>query len=83
MIIIHNSCSCGNKACVVELFEPIEARNYIGVSAPTLNTYRNEGWLQGIPFQRGFVYTRDQLDAAIRAKNADRINTNVKEIYAS
>jgi len=66
----------------VELYEPVEARNYIGVSASTLNTYRNEGWLQGIPFQRGYVYTKDQLDAAIKVKNADRINTNVKEIYA-
>ena len=83
MIRIDNGCSCRDKACIVELYEPLEARNYIGVSAPTLNTYRNEGWLQGIPFQRGYVYTKDQLDAAIKAKNADRINTNVKEIHAS
>ena len=67
---------------VLELYQPIDARYELGVSDKTLNDCRLRGFIapdnELIAVGRGYVYTREQLDACIKAKGWDRENINVK-----
>ena len=66
---------------VLELYQPIDAQFHLGVSAGTLNDCRLKGYIapdnELIAVGRGYVYTREQLDACIKAKGWDRENINV------
>jgi hypothetical protein len=65
----------------VELYRPIEAAAYCKVSVPTLNLWRREGWVPGsgcIAFGRGWAYTKEALDSAMRDRNNDRRWTEVR-----
>lgn len=63
----------------VVLFGPTEAAYHVGIDNVTLNRWRRDGWLQGYPFGRGYVYTEAQLRAAVVARGRDRIDAHVFE----
>ena len=63
---------------VIKLYESLDAQNYLGVSAQTLNRWRREGWL--IPTAevgRGYAYTQEQLDDCIKVLGRDRKDKEV------
>lgn len=53
----------------VKLYTPLDAQDYCGISDQTLNKWRREGWLQGHPVGRGYLYTQQGLDDALRSRN--------------
>jgi predicted site-specific integrase-resolvase len=62
------------------LYQPLDAMQFLNVSSGTLNRYRREGFLEGIPVGRGFLYTREMLEDCIRNLGKDRENINVEVI---
>ncbi len=63
---------------IILLYESLDAQNYLGVSAATVNRWRREGWL--IPtaeIGRGYAYMQGQLDSCIKALGRDRKDTEV------
>ena len=63
---------------VIKLYESLDAQNYLGVAAQTLNRWRREGWL--IPTAavgRGYAYTQEQLDDCIKVLGRDRKDKQV------
>ena len=65
--------------CIRDSYGPTEAAYHIGVDCVTLNRWRRDGWLQGFPFGRGYVYTHRQLQDALVARGRDRIDAHVFE----
>ena len=61
----------------VQLFQPLDAMEYFQVSDATISRWRREGFLEGIPVGRGFVYTRQQLDECLSVRNKDREDMEV------
>ena len=67
-----------HKGGVIHLYESLDAQNYLGIAAHTLNKWRREGYL--IPTAevgRGYVYTKEQLDDCIKALGLDRKDKEV------
>ena len=67
-----------HKGGVNHLYESLDAQNYLGIAAQTLNKWRREGYL--IPTAevgRGYVYTKEQLDDCIKALGLDRKDKEV------
>ena len=65
----------------VDLYSPLEAQEYLGISVGTLGRWRREGWLVGSLVGRGYLYTREQLDDCLIAQGHDRRNINVEVIH--
>ena len=61
----------------VQLFQPLDAMEYCQVSDATISRWRREGFLEGIPVGRGFVYTQQQLDECLSIRNKDREDMEV------
>ncbi len=52
-----------------ELYNPLEASIYMGVSLQTLNKWRVEGYIRSFKIGRGNAYTREELDSGLRLLN--------------
>tara|TARA_R100000808_G_scaffold13296_1_gene32382 strand:+ start:106 stop:366 length:261 start_codon:yes stop_codon:yes gene_type:complete len=73
-----------------ELYNPLEASIYMGVSLQTLNKWRVEGYIRSFKIGRGNAYTREELDSGLRLlnernlgasrSNEDRENINLKYV---
>ena len=64
----------------IQMYQPVDAQDYLGVSEGTLNRYRREGRIQSFPVGRGNLYTREMLDECIVNLGKDRENINVEVI---
>jgi hypothetical protein len=65
----------------VELYEPLDAQLFLGVSANTLSKWRREGWIRGpIPIGRGYAYTKDALAECLKLRRVDVKNKGVEYV---
>ena len=56
------------KGEVLQLYSPIDAQFYMGVSETTLNRYRKERYFDPsklLEIGRGYLYTKEALDEAL------------------
>ena len=71
------------KGEVLQLYSPIDAQFYMGVSETTLNRYRKERYFDPsklLEIGRGYLYTKEALDEALINLGKDREETNVIRI---
>jgi hypothetical protein len=81
MIKVKTQCKSCATHTTTEFLRPIEARSILGISEPTLNRYREEGFLQGHKFGRGYLYTQDQLESCARELRKEDQYKNMEIIY--
>ena len=65
----------------LNLYSPLEAANYCGVSIQTLNRWRQTGHVDPsgtVEIGRGHLYTERALTGALQATNYDRRDINVE-----
>jgi len=68
---------------VLQLYSPIDAQFYMGVSETTLNRYRKERYFDPsklLEIGRGYLYTKEALDEALINLGKDREEINVIRI---
>ena len=66
------------KGEVIHLYESLDAQEYLGIAAQTLNKRRREGYLMPTAeVGRGYVYTKEQLDDCVKALGLDRKDKEV------
>jgi hypothetical protein len=64
-----------------DLYRPIEAASYIGISSATLAVWRREEWLRGYRVGATHLYTTAQLNKAARDKGLPLLwDTNFVEV---
>ena len=71
------------KGEVLQLYSPIDAQFYLGVSEGTLNRYRKERYFDPsklLEIGRGYLYTKEALDEALINLGKDREELNVVRI---
>ena len=71
------------KGEVLQLYSPIDAQFYMGVSETTLNRYRKERYFDPsklLEIGRGYLYTKEALDEALINLGKDREEINVIRI---
>ena len=66
----------------VQLYQPLDAQLYLGVSNRTIDRWRREGWLLPAALVgRGYVYEKKALDECwqLRNQNQDRLDKEITE----
>lgn len=73
-----------------QIYNPLEASIYMGISQEMLNKHRREGYIRSFSIGRGYLYTKEDLDDALMLlskrntdlydPNEDRSSINVKYI---
>jgi predicted site-specific integrase-resolvase len=66
----------------VQLYQPLDAQQYLGVSNRTIDRWRREGWLLPAALVgRGYVYEKKALDECwqLRNQNQDRLDKEITE----
>jgi hypothetical protein len=63
-----------------ELYRPLEAADYIGISSATLAVWRREEWLSGYRVGATHLYTTAQLDKAARDKGLHQLWDSTVEV---
>ena len=66
----------------VELYQPLDAQLYLGVSNRTIDRWRREGWLlPAASVGRGDVYQKEALDECwkLRNQNQERLDKEITE----
>lgn len=76
--LIVECSQCGGETL---LYRPLEAAQWLGISANSVATWRREGFLQGLKLGQINVYTKASLEEALQSKNYHRMNTNVEVTY--
>ena len=66
----------------VQLYQPLDAQQYLGVSNRTIDRWRREGWLLPAALVgRGYVYEKKALDECwqLRNQNQERLDKEITE----
>ena len=66
----------------VQLYQPLDAQLYLGVSNRTIDRWRREGWLlPAASVGRGYVYQKEALDECwkLRNQNQERLDKEITE----